>query len=41
MFGPAGSGKTRWLVDIGKSHVEKGDFDIRDAIIVSPMEQEN
>lgn len=35
VFGPPGSGKTRWLVDIGKTHVEKGDFNIRDAIIVS------
>ena len=35
VFGPPGSGKTRWLVDIGKTHVEKGDFNVRDAIIVS------
>ena len=35
VFGPPGSGKTRCLVDIGKNHVEKGDFNVRDAIIVS------
>ena len=35
VFGPPGSGKTRWLVDIGKTHVEKGDFNVREAIIVS------
>lgn len=35
VFGPPGSGKTRWLVGIGKTHVEKGDFNIREAIIVS------
>ncbi len=35
VYGPPGSGKTRWLVAVGKGHVEKGDFNIRDAIIVS------
>ncbi len=35
VFGPPGSGKTSRLVDIGKAHVEKGDFNIREAIIVS------
>ena len=35
VFGPPGSGKTRWLVNIGKTHVENGDFNIRDAAIVS------